>query len=135
MFRRFTKKRVAVGLAVVGALALAVGAYAYFTSTGTGSSTATWIFTVTPGQFRVSTTWLAYSNRATNAPYTILDGSTSKGTILVNQQAAPSGFSDQGGTWQDLGTFTISGNQLVVQLTNNANGYVIADAVRIERIG
>ena len=41
MFRRFTKKRVAFGLATVGALALAVGAYAYFTSTGNGTGAAT----------------------------------------------------------------------------------------------
>jgi hypothetical protein len=55
MFSRFTKKRLAVGLGVVGALALAAGAYAYFTSTGTGTSTATagapsqYTVTVTPG--------------------------------------------------------------------------------------
>src|SRR5207302_2331679 len=92
-------------------------------------------FSVTPGQFRVSTTWQSAANRASNAPYTILDGSTSLGTVQVNQQADPKGFSDQGGTWQDLGTVTINGNQLIVQLSNNANGYVIADAIRVERVG
>jgi hypothetical protein len=40
MFRRFTKKRVAVGLGLVGALALAVGAYAYFTQSGAGTGSA-----------------------------------------------------------------------------------------------
>ena len=55
--------------------------------------------------------------------------------MLVNQQLAPQGFSDQGSTWQDLGTFTITGNQLVVQLSDNANGYVLADAIRIEKVG
>lgn len=41
MFRRFTKKRVAIGLSAVAALALAAGAYAYFTSAGTGTGSAT----------------------------------------------------------------------------------------------
>jgi hypothetical protein len=54
MLRRFTKKRAAVTLGVLGALALAVAAYAYFTSTGTGSSSASvgtssnYTVTVTP---------------------------------------------------------------------------------------
>ena len=33
-----------------------------------------------------------------------------------------------------MGTFSISGNTLAVQLSNQANGYVTADAIRIERI-
>lgn len=42
MFRRFMKKRFAIGgVAAVAALALAAGAYAYFTTTGTGNSSAT----------------------------------------------------------------------------------------------
>ena len=105
-----------------------------YAAAGTGSSVATWTFTVTPGQYDVAATWTAYSNRATNAPYTVLDGSTPRGTVPINQVLAPSGFTDQGGTWQDLGTFTINGNQLVVQLSNNANGYVIADLVASIRI-
>jgi hypothetical protein len=75
-------------------------------------------------------------NRASNAPYTVLDGATPRGTVLVNQLAAPNSFTDQSGwTWQDLGTFTITGNQLVVRLSDNANNYVIADAVRIQKVG
>src|SRR4030081_1534483 len=78
---------------------------------------------------------MANTNHASNAPYSVLDGSTSLGTVLVNQQPAPQGFNDQGGTWQDLGTFPVTSNQLGVQLANNVNGYVIADAIRIERLG
>ena len=107
----------------------------HYAPAGTGSNFASWTFTVTPGQYDVAVTWLAWAGRATNAPYTVLSGSTALGTVLVNQQLAPSGFSDQGGTWQDLGSFTISGNQLVVRLSDNANGYVIADAIRINRLG
>src|SRR5262249_4652582 len=42
---------------------------------------------------------------------------------------SPDGF-----RWQSLGTFTIQGATLVVQLTNRANGQVVADAVKIERV-
>ena len=38
------------------------------------------------------------------------------------------------GRWENLGSFTIRGNTLVVQLTNRANGHVVADAVRIEQV-
>jgi hypothetical protein len=34
-----------------------------------------------------------------------------------------------------VGPYDITSNTLVVELSNAANGYVIADAVRIERIG
>jgi hypothetical protein len=106
----------------------------HFASAGTGGSVASWTFTVSPGQYDVSVTYYSYADRATNAPYTVLDGSTALGTVLVNQQVPPSGITDQGANWLDLGSFTITGNQLVVQLSNNANGYVIADAVRIQKL-
>jgi hypothetical protein len=107
----------------------------HYIAGGTGANVASWTFTVTPGQYDVSVTWSWLANHATNAPYTVLDGTTPLGTVLVNQQVAPSGISDQGVTWQDLGTFTVNSSQLVVQLSDNANGYVIADAVRIQKVG
>jgi hypothetical protein len=36
--------------------------------------------------------------------------------------------------WEDLGTFTIDSGTLVVQLTNLADGWVYADAIRVERL-
>src|SRR5436305_4883 len=41
MFRRFTRKRVALAVSAVAALALAAGAYAYFTANGAGTGSAT----------------------------------------------------------------------------------------------
>jgi alpha-tubulin suppressor-like RCC1 family protein len=111
----------------------AVGAYLgnhhYATaSSGSATATATWTFNVTQGlHYQVAATWLANTNRATNAPYSVNGGTP----VLVNQHAAPSGLSSNGATWQVLGTYTATGNTLVVTLSNNANGYVIADAVLI----
>jgi hypothetical protein len=106
-----------------------------FAASGGGSS-ATWTFTVAPGLFRVSATWSVHANRATNAPYTLLDGTTSLATVNVNQQAAPNDRTDAGSVWEDLGAqYAVTGNTLTVRLTSGTSGYVIADGIRIERIG
>jgi hypothetical protein len=102
----------------------------------TGADVASWTFSnVLPGQYDVSVTWTAWSDRATNAPYTVLDGSTALGTVVVNQQTAPASFSDAGAMWQDLGNFQIRNGSVVVQLSDAANGSVIADAVRLQWLG
>jgi hypothetical protein len=53
------------------------------------------------------------------------------GTVAVNQQQAPNDFTADGASWKNLGTFTITGTTLVVQLTDAANGIVGADAIRV----
>jgi hypothetical protein len=100
---------------------------------GTGSRTATWTFTgLTPGTYQVSATWVAAGNRATNAPFTVLQGSTVLGTSAVNQRLAPADFTDAGAAWKNLGgPYQITGTSLTVRLTDKANGIVIADAVRV----
>jgi hypothetical protein len=99
----------------------------------TGADSASWTFAnLLPGQYRVSATWTPWPNRATNAPYTVLSGGAALGSVLVNQQLVPADFNDAGVGWKDLGVYAVSGNDLVVRLTDSANGSVIADAVRIE---
>jgi subtilisin family serine protease len=115
------------------------GDFAYKAS-GSGAGTATWTFTgLTPGIYRVSATWQAYTNRVSNAPYTVLNGTTVMGTVLMNQQQAPADFTAEGQAWEDLGgPYVFVGETLVVRLTDSATpsgNYVIADAVRVERIG
>lgn len=102
---------------------------------GTGADVASWTFAgLEPGVYRVSATWTPYSNRASDAPFTLLDGATPIRTELVNQRVAPSGFADAGVNWNDLGApVAIAGTTLVVQLSDNANGRLNADAIRIER--
>ena len=111
----------------------------YLTHTADPAGVATWAFTgLTAGQYRVSTTWTEHANRASDAPYFVRE--TAGGPVLavkeVNQKVAPNDLNDQGSLWEDLGTVTIHGNTLQVELTSaGADGYVIADAVRIERLG
>jgi hypothetical protein len=106
-----------------------------YAAPGVGNNTAEWAFTVTPGLYRVSATWVADAVFATNAPYTVLDGSTIKGTVLINQELAPVDVTALGRTWETLDEFAIGGSTLRVRLGDNADGYVCADAIRIERIG
>jgi hypothetical protein len=107
-----------------------------YAAAGIGSHTASWTTSSVPaGTYNVQMTWVAAANRATNATYSIYDGSTLVGTVSVNQQNAPSGgqvVTDGNGnniTFQSLGTFTINSGTLTVVLSNNANGFVIADAM------
>ena len=107
---------------------------------GPGTGTATWTFSVPAGQYRVSATWREAANRATNAAFTIRNGATTLATVQVNQRVIPRDFLDGGTRWTDLGApgtiYTTTGaNALVVELNStNANGVVVADAVRIERV-
>jgi hypothetical protein len=111
------------------------GGDVHYSAPGSGNDVARWTFSVTPGRYRISASWSAHVNRASNAPYTIFNGSTSLGTVIVNQRQAANDFSAAGASWEDLGgPYDITGNTLVVALSDLANGYVIADAVRIERI-
>jgi uncharacterized protein (DUF1800 family) len=103
---------------------------------GTGASVATWTFTgLQPGQYFVSTTWSVRDAHASNAPFTVVDGTKAFAKVLVNQQLAPADFHDAGVAWKTLGTFRITGNSLAVRLTDQANGPVMADSVRIEKVG
>jgi hypothetical protein len=100
-----------------------------------GNEVAAWTFLLEPGgTYRVSVTWTASGNQATNAPFTVLDRTTPLTTERVNQKRAPNDFTLIGVAWEDLGTFTVSGDTLAVGLTDLAYGFVIAGAVRIQRV-
>ena len=72
---------------------------------------------------------------ASNAPYTIFDNVTSTGTVLINQQRSSDDFLDDGIFWEYIGDpVEITSNILNVSLTDNADGIVYADEVRIYRV-
>ncbi len=108
-----------------------------YAASGTGGATATWTFDdLDPNQrYVVLVTWTAdATNNATDAPYSVYDGTTS-GTLLdtinVDQQVRPAILGLLDANWESLGTFTPSGDTLTIQLTNDADGRVIADSVRV----
>jgi hypothetical protein len=91
---------------------------------GVGSDTATWNLSFSrQGEFEVLAWWPADASHATNAPFAIAhDGGTS--VVRVDQQA--------GGEWVSLGRYDFSRGTYPVQLSDDANGAVAADAVRVE---
>ena len=102
----------------------------HFSAAGSGADWAQWDFTdLVPGaQYEVAATWSIHPNRATDAPFFV------NGTLAerVNQELAPDDFADAGANWERLGTFAAdSSGELTVRLTDAANEYVIADAVRV----
>ena len=64
---------------------------------GTGANTATWTFDgLDPTKtYQVYATWTGDSSHASNAPFTILDGTTTLATVQMNQQSAPDGRHDR----------------------------------------
>lgn len=102
----------------------------YFTHVrGIGSNVFEWSPNLfNSGYYDVSVWYTAAADRANNAPYTIIyqktDGSNLSKTITVNQKT-------NGGKWVFLGTFYFkAGNFANIRLSDNAKGYVIADAVK-----
>lgn len=88
-------------------------------------NTATWAFTpVDSGTHKVYARWTAHPNRATNAHYEVT-GNYQTQTHEMNQQ-------QNGGEWQLLGQYDFSANNIYpIKLTDQANGYVIADAIKV----
>lgn len=112
------------------------GAVAQAAPAGKGAALATWTFTgLVPGQYRVATTWNADARLASNARFTVLNDTTPFTPVAVNQKDAPADFRDAGTGWKTLGTYTTTADTLAVRLSDRADGAVLADAVRIERVG
>jgi hypothetical protein len=103
---------------------------------GDGTKTATWTFTgLEPGAtYKIDTTWKPVNGAASNAPFTILGGATVLGTRAINQAVTPNDFTVDTTSWEGLGAYTLTGSSLTVRLSNQANGTVVADAVRIFKV-
>jgi hypothetical protein len=102
----------------------------HYTGAGSGSATATYPFTsLATGEYNIYATWTVASNHASNAAYAFSDGSKAVGADLVNQAKAPTANGPNG--FQLIGTALVTSGTLNVTLSNNANNYVVADAIEI----
>ena len=92
---------------------------------GGGLAEAQWNIVIpATGTYEVFAQWTQMPNRATNAPYHIrhADGID---TVRVNQR-------ENGGHWNSLGIYKFSKDTPAsITITNDANGCVIADAVKL----
>jgi len=89
--------------------------------------TAIWTFTdLPPGWYTVQVTYPANALHATNAPFSAYDDITLLGTTPVDQQTPPTG-----GTWETLATYKVVSGTLRIELGDNADGEIAADATRV----
>jgi uncharacterized protein (DUF1800 family) len=104
---------------------------------GQGNNQGVWTFRgLRPGKYQLAATWPTANGQATNARFTLRNGTKTFGPVVVDQSLEPSSFRDAGTTWQKLGDpVHLRGDTLTVTLSDQANGSVVADAVRLERIG
>jgi hypothetical protein len=104
----------------------------------TGALSSEFSFTgLTPGvKYSLSATWVAEPNRATNAPFTISGIVGGDQTVFMDQQQLTANFMERDSLgvfhgFESLGAFEAAGSTITVTLSNNANGFVIPDAVRL----
>jgi RHS repeat-associated protein len=95
---------------------------------GAAPNTASWSASLpNAGPWRVYARWAQYPNRATNATY-VVQADVGPVPVVVDQQAG-------GGAWVMLGEYVFSSGVGRVDITDQANGYVVADAVKFEPPG
>ena len=105
------------------------------------TATATWTFDNLPaGQYDVFAIWTADAQNANNAPFTVSHDEYSESTVTLDQSQAPEVGAGQDDAvlignvwWRKIGSYTITGDSLSVELGNNAQAgkRVVADAVYV----
>jgi len=105
---------------------------------GDGSNVATWTLdALASGTYDVYATWTSATGRASNAPYRVFDGTPSTGTlrldVAMNQRLEANDATYDGHGWGLLGTCEVTSGTLTVQLSDNADGKVVADAIWVNQ--
>jgi len=112
----------------------AFGGDIHYSAAGNGADQAVWGFSaLAPGQYQVYVTWNGTTNRATNSPFTITADSSPPIAVLVNQESEPHcDHTVANRPFQKLGSaVTVGAGSIVIRLTDDADEFVIADAVLI----
>ncbi|WP_210404744.1 hypothetical protein [Hahella sp. CCB-MM4] len=100
-----------------------IGENYHYVAAGNQPARFTWDTPVAQGLYRVYAYWNSANSRTSRAAYTVTT-TTGPQTVEVSQQTG-------GGQWNLLGTFTL-GTNAEVYLTDETDGYVIADAIKLE---
>jgi hypothetical protein len=99
---------------------------------GAGERAVRWRLAVPrDGEYEVQVSYTAHANRASNAPFAITHA---HGTEVVPVDQRTAGTPEpRGGSWVALGRYRMTQGLTAIDLTNDADGYVVADAVRLIR--
>ncbi len=93
---------------------------------GDGTARAEWQFQLAEsGDHNIYAWWGWHANRASNAPFVIHHAGETE-VVRVNQQAGA-------GQWNLIGSFHFNAGEALIELANDADGNVIADAVAMAR--
>jgi hypothetical protein len=99
---------------------------------GTGKNSATWTFQgLTVGAYAIEACWPGNAKGASNATYSISDGTQVRATVAASQKTRPNHDQYQGVWWYRLKTVALDTTTLSVTLTDKANGTVYADGMRL----
>lgn len=107
-----------------------IGDNYFIMNPGSGEVSAQWqVYELSSGtEYELYGHWVSTPLRAPDAEYrytyTSSNGSQTTEAVTVDQR-------ENGGAWQLLGTFVSGGSQAVVEIDNDSDGYVIADAIRL----
>jgi FtsP/CotA-like multicopper oxidase with cupredoxin domain len=100
--------------------------FLYTNGVNSATKAASWTFTVpATGNYTLAALWTSAPNRATNAKYAIENNGVRVGPVVTKSQRTG------GGTFQTLGSYLLSPGTVKVILSNQADGVVVADAVRL----
>ncbi len=108
-----------------------------------GSGIAVWTFEgLTPGyRYQVAATWSGTSGATSQAEFVVIDHYNDGSQIavsgeVIDQTINPNDFNDVGVAWENIASASlIRGTSLSVELSGLSSGQIIADAVRIVRVG
>lgn len=111
----------------------------HYSSSGSGADVAYWQFSgLATGSYQVSACWVQHASHAGNATYEVyLNGALQFSQIFDQRFNPASDVVHNNSSFQHLNTSGLSinsGDSLVIQLNDNANGTVIADAIAVDTI-
>lgn len=96
-----------------------------YNAPGTGIDQAQWSFFVISGEYEISARWASHSNRASNAKYRVYNNGIEIGTKVFDQRFNSDQFNVFGNS------YILEDGTLDIVLTDDADGYVIADVVKL----
>ena len=109
----------------------------YYYSRQDGSIASWTVNGLTPGEaYHIAASWAGAEYAATNAPFRVYAGGSKRLEVFVDQTRPANGFEDRGVMWQTLGSIILpaGATSLVVELSDDANGYVQADAIHVVQL-